>query len=149
MPAHDRSPDRPAVAARDAVACVATGAALQGWGVARGFTPIRPAVAAVLALVFAACLWAGWRAVWRHRALARGAAGPYLVRHGGLVWAVGVWSGVTYGLARPPLAAAAGPEEGAWRLLLLAAVTLPIMLWGGLWFAGALAAGLGTRRPGA
>lgn len=131
------------------IGAIAIGVAITGWGMARGFTPIGPFAAGLLALFLSVLVWLGLRALGRHRVLAAAAQGPYIARHSGLVWAVGLSGVLTYGMARPQFPETSGLEERFWLLALLGAVCLPIMLWGGLVFRKMLERGLGIERPDA
>lgn len=133
----------------EAAASLALGAAIIVWGAIRGFTPIAVSAGIPLSLVLAGFAWLGWRALKRHRALAARAEGPYLARHSGLVWGVGLSGALTYTIVREPLARASGVEEQIWLLALLGVVCVPLALWGGLVFRRTLERGLGITPPDA
>ena len=77
-------------------------------------------------------------ALQRHRAAAQAAQGRYAARYAGLVFAIGLWSAFTYKFTVQSV----GPEEGigprVWLFLLLGAVSLPIALWAGALWLGAV-----------
>jgi hypothetical protein len=142
--------NRPTVAGIGVVVgALALGSTITVWGTIRDYARIGGATALLFSLCLAGFALLGWRALTRHRALAAAAKGPYVTRHSGLIWGLGMSSALTYTMARQQLATASGVEEQLWLLALLGVVCVPFALWGGLLFRRTLECGLGIKPPDA
>jgi hypothetical protein len=97
----------------------------------------------VMAVVLALACWLAWSAITWHIELARRAAGPYLLRHSGLLFALPMWSMQSFRLYLQTEGA-----NGATFFWLLFALLLPapFALWGGIAFQYAIN-NIGKRNP--
>ena len=97
----------------------------------------------IYGFVLPASLWLAVRAFRRHLRIAERLSGPYWVRHGALVWALGVWSGTTYAGVFQQHGADDTVAAFIRELLFRGIVTLPVCLWVGAVVFRVLGRGLG------
>jgi hypothetical protein len=125
-------------------ACVAASGVLFLWArLERLDHSSRPTAFLMFGIVLPGCLWLATRALRRHLRIAERLRGSYGARHAGLVWAVGVWSAVTYFTTLKGLRHEAARLEFVWQLLVRGILGLPIWLWGGLLWLGGVRSALG------
>ena len=90
-----------------------------------------PSFAAGAALVFALACWFAWCAVTWHVDFARREGGSYVVRNGGLLWALFMWSAQSYRFIRQPSQVDAFTASPFWIVFALI-LPAPFALWGGV-----------------
>jgi hypothetical protein len=129
-----------------AILCVTAGVACGLLVLPAHATRDETAFSLVMGLVLALACWLAWSAVSWHIDLARRAAGPYLLRHSGLLFALPMWSMQSFQLYRQT-DEANGLQAKLFWLLFSLLLPAPFALWGGIAFQYAINVIFGRRDP--